>query len=288
LPPLNYEKKFVKEDYKGKLRALRKSGRDLEVRVTSNAFYDLSKNDVNYLRDLYDAEINYTDNKFGEILNYLKRNELYKDTIIIVTSDHGEEFWENGGTGHGFSLREHQLKVPLIIKSPTFSSSGKKIQELVGLIDIAPTILDILGIPIPNEFQGISLLPLIEQGISEKRSFMAESSHLGNQKAFISKGYSFLFNQFPPIGENIFSERSLYIWRNIMQFSKNELYNIVKDPFEKQNIILKESKVSNELKTMLLQDIKNNFTISNNSAPVERFEPDKETLEKLKALGYVE
>jgi hypothetical protein len=73
-----------------------------------------------------------------------------------------------------------------------------------------------------------------------------------------------------------------------MQFSKNELYNIVKDPFEKQNIILKESKVSNELKSMLLQNIKNNLTISNNSAPIERFELDKEKLEELKALGYVQ
>ena len=128
--------------------------------------------------------------------------------IIVITSDHGEEFWEHNGTGHGWSLHQHQLKVPLIIKSPTFTNSIRHINEWVGLIDIAPTVLDILGIPIPKDFQGESLLPLIEEGKYHNRCFIAEASHLGNQKCLIHEGYSFLFNQFLPIGEEIFNEPS--------------------------------------------------------------------------------
>ncbi|MFQ6082625.1 MAG: sulfatase [Candidatus Aminicenantia bacterium] len=286
-PPLNLERMFA-ENYKGKLLKFRKSGNSLEVRVTSNAYYHLSENDIKYLRALYDAEIYKTDREFGEVLTYLKRNNLYKDTIIIVTSDHGEEFWEHGGTGHGWSLHQHQLKVPLIMKCPTFSNSARKIEEWVGLIDIFPTILEILGIPIPNECQGISLIPLIEHGSYKKRSFLAEASHLGNQKCLIYKEHSFLFNQFSPIGENIFNwKRFIYIWRNIMHFSENELYNLVKDPYEKENIFSKEPKLAHEMRIMLLNQIKNNLAISTKNTLIKRIDMNKETKEHLKSLGYI-
>lgn len=286
-PPQNLERMFT-DAYEGKLLKFRKSGVSLETRVTSNAFYHLSEDDINYLQDLYDAEIYLTDREFGEVLNYLKKNDLYKDTIIIVTSDHGEEFWEHSGTGHGWSLHQHQLKVPLIVKSPTFSRSGRKNQEWVGIIDIAPTILDFLGIPIPNEFQGISLLPLIEKGIYNERNFVAEASHLGNQKCFIYKGHSFLFNRFPPIGEDIFNwKRFLYIWRNIMYLSENELYNLVKDPCEEINIISKKSELADEMKIILLNHIKNCLTISTKSSSIKKIDMDKKTKEHLKSLGYI-
>jgi len=286
-PPKNLERKFV-EPYEGKLLKFRKSGSSLEVYVTSNAFYHLSENDKKYLRGLYDAEIYLTDREFGKIINYLKINDLYENTIIIITSDHGEEFWEHRGTGHGWSLHQHQLKVPLIVKSPTFSQSGRKIQECAGIIDIAPTILDIIGAPIPHEFQGISLLPLIEKGINKERSFIAEASHLGNQKCFIYKGHSFLWNQFPPIGEEIFNwKRFLYIWRNIMHFSENEFFNLIDDPYEKINIISKEPELAYKMKAILLNKIKNNLTISTKNPLIKKIDMDKKTKEHLKSLGYI-
>lgn len=286
-PPKNLENMFA-ESYEGKLLKLRKTGNALETRVTSNAFYHLSKNDITYLQALYNAAIYLTDREFGKVLNYLKRNDLYKDTIIIVTSDHGEEFWEHRGTGHGMSLHQHQLKVPLIMKSPTFSHSGRNIQEWVGIIDIVPTILDVLGIPIPNEFQGISLSSLIEKKIYKERTFGAEASHLGNQKCLIYKGNSLLFNQFPPIGEEIFNwKRFLYIWRNIMLFSENELYNLFMDPYEKINIISKEPELVDKMKIVLLNQINNNLTISTKNSLSKKIELDKKTKEHLKSLGYI-
>jgi len=260
-PPENLEKMFA-EEYKGKLLKFRKSGNKLDKRVSANSFYSLSDSDIKYLKNLYDAEIYLTDREFGKVLDYLRKENLYENTIIIVTSDHGEEFWEHKGTGHGWSLHQHQLKVPLIIKSSTFSRPGRAIQEWVGIIDIVPTILDILGIPIPSEFQGISLLQLIEKNKYRERSFVAEASLLGNQKCLIKNGYSFLFNQFPPIGEDIFNwKRFLYVWRNIMQFSGNELYCLTDDPSETVNVISRDPDLSDEMKTILLKEVKNNLSL---------------------------
>jgi arylsulfatase A-like enzyme len=286
-PPKYIEKMFT-EGYKGKLLKLRKAEYKLEQRVTANAFYNLDEDDINHLRNLYNAEIYKTDSKFGEILNYLKERNLYKDALIIITSDHGEEFWEHGGTGHGWSLHQHQLRVPLIIKFPDNAFSGRKIQELVGVIDIAPTILDILGIPAPEEFQGISLLPLIKDNAKVERYFIAEASLLGNQKCIIYKKHSLLFNKYPPIGENIFNwRRFLYVWRNILNFSENELFDLANDPGEKLNILSKKLELANKMEIILLREIDKNLTFKASSVSVKRVELNKETREHLKSLGYI-
>jgi len=286
-PPEELENMFTKK-YSGKLKKYRNLGNSLEERITSNAFYDLSADDINYLKSLYNAEIYLTDREFGRILNYLKNNNLYENTIIIVTSDHGEEFWEHKGTGHGWTLHQHQLKVPLIIKSPTLSQSRKKINEWVGLIDIAPTILDMLGIPIPSDFQGISLIPLVRKKSYNKRIFIAEASHLGNQKNIIYEGYSFLFNKFPPLGEKLFDWRSLiYVWRSIMNSSGNELYNLGEDTYEYKNIIWRDPKLASKMKYMLLNELKNNLTLNLKGKNIPRKKMNKKAEENLRSLGYI-
>lgn len=113
--------------------------------------------------DCYDAEIAYVDEQFGRLIEALKERELYDDTLIVVTSDHGEEFWDHGGTEHGKTLFEEQLRVPFLIKLPGQENGGTARTFLTETIDIAPTLLDIVGIPVPVSFQGMSLLALIRQ-----------------------------------------------------------------------------------------------------------------------------
>lgn len=286
-PPGSLEKRFAGE-YEGKLLKFRKQGESLSTRVTANAFYSLSDMDIKYLRDLYDAEIFFTDREFEKVLNCLRKNNLYESTIIIVTSDHGEEFWEHGGTGHGWSLHQHQLKVPLIIKLPALSCAGRTIQEWVGIIDIGSTVLDILGIPAPNEFQGISLLPLIKKNEYMERNFLAEASLLGNQKCLIQRRYSFLFNQYPPIGEDIFYwKRFLYVWRNIMQSSGNELYCLSEDPSETSNVISGKTNLANEIQKNLLEEIEDKLRFSTKASSTGKIDADQKTREHLKSLGYI-
>jgi hypothetical protein len=114
--------------------------------------------------DLYDAEIAYTDVQFGRVIEALKREGMYDDTAIIVLSDHGEEFWEHGGTDHGKTLYEEQLRVPLIWKLAGGRFGGESRDALVEMVDIAPTILDMVQAPPEPRFQGRSLWRYMQGG----------------------------------------------------------------------------------------------------------------------------
>ncbi|MFP4499927.1 MAG: sulfatase [Candidatus Hydrogenedentota bacterium] len=109
--------------------------------------------------DLYDGEVAYADAEFGRAIAALRERDLYDDALIIVLSDHGEEFWEHGGTDHGMTLYEEQLRVPLLIKLPGNEHAGAVRHGLVEMQDIAPTILESLGLPPEPRFDGRSFVP---------------------------------------------------------------------------------------------------------------------------------
>ncbi len=112
--------------------------------------------------DAYDAEIASADAAFGQLMEEVKRLGFYDQALIIVLSDHGQQFGEHGDTGHGKSLFEEELRVPLLIKLPHGAYSGEVRQGLVEMVDLAPTVLDVLGLPPEPRFQGRSFLPHIE------------------------------------------------------------------------------------------------------------------------------
>lgn len=111
------------------------------------------------LSALYDAEIAFNDEQFGILVEELKRRDLYDQTIIIVVSDHGEEFQDHGGWGHGITLYREQLAVPLIVKLPGQQRAGHVVDRPAQHVDLMPTLLALLGLPIPPEVQGTSLWP---------------------------------------------------------------------------------------------------------------------------------
>jgi arylsulfatase A-like enzyme len=118
--------------------------------------------DWNHIRSLYDGEIAFTDEAIGELLAGLKERNLEDRTLIVFLSDHGEEFFEHEGFEHGHSLFGELLMVPLIFAMPDRLPERSRIGHQVRLIDVAPTILDILGIAEQSNFEGVSLKPLIE------------------------------------------------------------------------------------------------------------------------------
>jgi arylsulfatase A-like enzyme len=123
-------------------------------------FARLSNKEREVLINLYESSIRYVDICIGILLRYLIRKNLLQETCIIITSDHGEEFNEHGSYGHFKpKLYNEMLRVPLIIYNGGYSR--KIIYRLVSLIDLGPTILDILGIKCPTNFFGDSLIPLI-------------------------------------------------------------------------------------------------------------------------------
>jgi arylsulfatase A-like enzyme len=108
----------------------------------------------------YYGEVYFADMQVGRVLEQLARVERDRNTIVVISADHGESFWEHNNNTHGKELYDHAMRVPLLLCVP--DTEPKEINTPVGLIDIAPTLLDYLGVPIPNTIHGFSLRPLIE------------------------------------------------------------------------------------------------------------------------------
>ena len=110
------------------------------------------------LTGLYDAEIAFTDHHFGQLVTWLQEHDLYDSTLIVVTSDHGEEFLDHQQWGYGGTLYQEQLAVPLVIKLPQQAAAGTVIEDLAQHVDLLPTILELAGIEPPATAQGRDLL----------------------------------------------------------------------------------------------------------------------------------
>jgi arylsulfatase A-like enzyme len=112
-------------------------------------------------RDMYDREIRRTDDVMGEFLNDLEARGLLENTILVVTSDHGEEFREHFWSGHGASLNERAIEVPMLILAPGRIAPGTLVEPPVALSDLVPTLLDLLGIEHAAPFMGRSFASLL-------------------------------------------------------------------------------------------------------------------------------
>lgn len=117
--------------------------------------------DIHHMIALYDGEVRQTDNDLGEILNVLIDTGISDNSIIIIMGDHGEQFYEHGHTSHQ-GIYDELIHIPLAISIPDTSVKGNIISSLVSQVDILPMVLDYLQIPMPEQYQGKSLRPLIE------------------------------------------------------------------------------------------------------------------------------
>jgi arylsulfatase A-like enzyme len=117
---------------------------------------------------LYDGEIAYTDEAIGGLLQGLDERGLMENTLVILLGDHGEEFYEHGGLGHGHTLFDEVIRVPLVISPPGGLPGGMRIKSQVRMVDVLPTILDLLGFEFVYAPEGVSLLGLMESGLRER------------------------------------------------------------------------------------------------------------------------
>lgn len=130
----------------------------------------IGKETLRELKLLYRADGFYHDKIFGEIMEVLIQSGLAEGSLIIYTSDHGEEFLEHGNLGHGNSLWSEQTSVPMIMHLPG-QSDGREIEALVGHIDIAPTIISAFGLDVPRYMEGIPLLNFLSHNGQERNAF---------------------------------------------------------------------------------------------------------------------
>jgi arylsulfatase A-like enzyme len=141
----------------------------------------LTEREQQHVRALYDSNVSYQDDLLGTLIETLKAWNVWDQTMLVVTADHGDEQWEDGRVGHGGSARETLLHVPLLIYYPPVVPA-RKVSEGVETIDILPTIADLLGVTTDPEWQGHTLLPLaMGRGGYPSMSFSSqyENSHAG-------------------------------------------------------------------------------------------------------------
>lgn len=146
--------------YDGKYKTVA-SGKDVEEMAAGKL--KITDADKEHIRAIYDSNVSYQDKLLADMFERLKSWGHADDTMVIITADHGDEQWEDGRVGHGASLRESLIRVPLLVHYPKLFPAGT-IVEGADTLDILPTLMDAVGQPIPPEAQGESLLP-IAQGV---------------------------------------------------------------------------------------------------------------------------
>ena len=117
-----------------------------------------------HFSDPYDGEIAYADSALGKLFSYLKQRGLYDRALITMMSDHGESLGAHGESMHGIFLYDETIHVPLVFKLPGDLLAGRRVASRVRLVDVAPTLLSMLSLPLPPTFQGESLVPLMKSG----------------------------------------------------------------------------------------------------------------------------
>jgi arylsulfatase A-like enzyme len=274
-PPPPYDRMFQDDIYMGSFVPSTEN-----LRLAAWNQVRLNEQDLQHTIALYDGGIRYTDEILGKFFAYLRNSGLYDKSLIIVTSDHGEEFMEHGSFLHWQLYYRPNLHVPLIIHLPVSLQKGVRIDEFVQSIDLLPTILNLAKLPEHSEAQGRSLVPVINAygnilhrslrqvaqffrkdlplSFSETRSFLMR----GRNVSVIDDGHQMIYNQ---------ASQAL------------QLFNIHADPLAQDNIAKNHSDI---VKNLLSEFTTFYNTLSTVETPTIVL--DKQTEDQLEALGYIE
>jgi arylsulfatase A-like enzyme len=240
----------------------------LTITKTAYGQHLKKKNKESYL-NTYKNEVAFVDIFVGELISFLKKIDVYNNSIIILTSDHGEEFLEHGGWDHGHTLYEELLRVPLIIKLP-HSRKNNVDERLVSLMDLFPTILKTVGLAIPPHIQGVPLLS--QDGTPLRNRPFVFSENLPSWK-----------------GQKAIRTRD---WKLILSYDKNapgnqkaELYYIREDPHETTDLSSSRKDLVKDFRSRIEE-----ISVYAKSTAIyfEKGSVSTSVEEQLKALGYMQ
>ncbi|MCA9581523.1 MAG: sulfatase-like hydrolase/transferase [Myxococcales bacterium] len=216
---------------------------------------------------LYDGEIAYWDTHFGALMEDLKKRGLYDELAIVVTADHGEEFFDHGGFWHGTTLYDEQVRVPLYVKLPKGRRGGTAVRHWVQSVDVMPTLLRELGVDVPKGVQGGDLF----EGTD---IVYAEESHEGN------------------VLESVRERRGTEELKLITANPRNprglepvELYRVDRDWSEKENLAKDPAAELEPTMKTLLSAAEN---AKKGALETKRVVVDDDAAARLRALGYAE
>jgi arylsulfatase A-like enzyme len=249
-----------------------------DLRGIRSGDLQLDQEEREWIQYLYGQEIRYVDDEFGRLIQWLKKEDLYEDALIIISSDHGEEFWDHGGFEHGHTLYNELLRVPLLIKLPSSFRAPVHtiIEENVSMQQILPTILELCQIEILDKEKYN-----YEPSLSTHWEIPGKVDKSG--PPIISTGLLYYDHKISVLMNNF-----KYIRDLTNQFE--ELFNLTDDPYEKINIALQGHSYKETLNEILgiernkALDIRNLIGLMDEN----QFDLDKATLERLRSLGYIQ
>jgi len=216
--------------------------------------------------DPYAGEIAYTDHCIAQVLDKLKSMGLYDSSLVIITGDHGEGLGDHGEMLHGYFIYHTTTKVPLIVKLPG-QNGARRVDDTVSLVDIVPTVLANVGLPVPSELQGKDL-----SGFFAGNTDVGEGRYLYSESMTATKyGCSSLLG--------VQTDRWKYI-----QTTEPELYDLEADPGEEDNLVDKHHEIADGFKERLTQILTKHLRTDIDESKLDL---DPEDREKLHALGYV-
>lgn len=200
------------------------------------------------MNDFYDQGVRYLDGEISDLFSFLKKENAYQNTIICLTSDHGEEFLEHGEGFHNAKLYNELLQIPLLIKIP--NEKNQTIERKVSQIDLSPTLCELAGIASPSSFKGKNFF-------TNCRELIFHQSGLGR------KGKMNGWIEIETLQECKFACQSDN-WKYILDYreKKEELYNLYRDPKEQENLLKAEPKILSKMRQVIEEFKKENPPLS--------------------------
>jgi arylsulfatase A-like enzyme len=240
--PTGYDYRFVDKDYDKRFLGSEREQEVLREEGLANGKLTLRDADVRFWRALYDEKIQRADAKFRGFLEAFEKLGVADRTLFILTSDHGTELYEHRRFDHGFTLYSELTRVPLIMKLPRGGAAALEVNQAVSSIDVMPTILDLLDVPIDatlaKQLRGVSLTAAAK-GDRKVGDIISETDY---------REYTFKRSIIASDG-----------WKLIytLEARSRELYDLANDPGETKDLAKADPKRADELEHRLFQHFKN-------------------------------
>jgi arylsulfatase A-like enzyme len=235
--------------------------------------------DLQHILALYDGEIRFVDDHVAKILAKIDELGLRNETLVVVLSDHGDEFFEHGNKGHHRTVYEEVLRVPFVMRLPGTIPAGVVVAEPVSLVDLMPTILDLVGIDGPTGMEGRSLVPVIGGAPLERPAIYAEF--------FDKRGFNLQVARRTPASKIIqHFNRITHPKRGAI-----EHYDLASDPVEQRDVAghdpARESAELGEMTAWLNDRWSIHAELERLAKGGQQLEISDDTLERLESLGYI-